>query len=375
MLFSRMEHRMDIRTTATGRPHGLRSLILALSLVLSAGFVSAQSGGVELNPSHPDEYVVQKGDTLWDIAGRFLKDPWFWPEIWQVNQQIENPHLIYPGDLLSLVYVDGEPRLQLSRGGAGASTTLTGDSQRLSPRVREEDLNNAISTIPFSVIEAFLTGGLVLDKREAESLPYVVALRNGLVAGAGKEVYSRDLDASAEVGNDYNLYRIEKELINPDNNRVLGYEMLFVGEGELRQRNKDTDTIFLTDTSREVLRGDRLIRADNLPQMNFFPSQPDRPVDGQVISVIDGVALIGQFQMVIINRGSSDGLTEGSVLKVWQQGETVRDPVAGLIDTKVTLPDNVAGTVMVVKAYPEISYALVMEAQAEMRVYDRVKNP
>ncbi len=367
---------MDIRTTATGRPHGLRSLILALSLVLSAGFVSAQSGGVELNPSHPDEYVVQKGDTLWGIAGRFLKDPWFWPEIWQVNQQIENPHLIYPGDLLSLVYVDGQPRLQLSRGGEAASITLTGDSQRLSPQIREEDLNNAISTIPFSVIEAFLSGGLVIAKREAEALPYVVALRDGLVAGAGKEVYSRGLDTSAEPGSDYNLYRIEKELVNPDNNRVLGYEMLFVGEGELRQRNEDTDTIFLTDTSREVLRGDRLIRADNLPQMNFFPSQPEQAVNGQVISVIDGVSLIGQFQVVIINRGSDDGLTEGSVLKVWQQGETVRDPVAtGIIDAKVTLPDNVAGTVMVVKAYPEISYALVMEAQAEMRVYDRVKNP
>ena len=94
---------MDIRTTETGRPHGLRSLLLAFLLVLSAGFVNAQSSGVELNPAHPDEYVVQRGDTLWDISGRFLSNPWFWPEIWQINQQIENPHLIYPGDILSLV--------------------------------------------------------------------------------------------------------------------------------------------------------------------------------------------------------------------------------------------------------------------------------
>jgi hypothetical protein len=204
----------------------------------------------------------------------------------------------------------------------------------------------------------------------------VVALRDGLIAGSGSEVYTRELDRSATVGTEYNLYRIEKELVDPEYNKVLGYEMLLVGEGELRSRNDETDTIFLTDTTREVLRGDRLIRANNIPQMNFFPSQPAELVNGQVISVIDGVSLIGQFQMVIINRGTDHSLTEGNVLQVWQKGETVRDPVAtGVIDTKVTLPDNVAGTVMVVKAYPEISYALVMEAQAEMRVLDRVKSP
>jgi hypothetical protein len=365
---------MDIRTTETGRPQGLRSLFLAFLLVLSAGFASAQSGGVELNPSHPDEYVVQRGDTLWDISGRFLSDPWFWPEIWQINQQIENPHLIYPGDILSLVYVDGQPQLQLNRGGTG--NVVSGGSERLSPRVREEDMNGAISSIPFSVIEAFLSGGLVIDKKEAERLPYVVALRDGLIAGAGNEVYARNMPEDLTLGDGYNLYRIEKELVDPDDNRVLGYEMLLVGEGELRARNEDTDTVFLTDTTREVLRGDRLLPADTYPQMNFFPSQPDQNIDGRVISVIDGVSLIGQFQMVILNRGTDHGLTEGNVLKVWQNGETVRDPVATRItNAKVTLPDNVAGTVMVVNAYPEISYALVMEAQAEMRVSDRIKSP
>lgn len=366
---------MDIRTTETGRPRGLRSLLLVFLLVLSAGFVSAQSGGVELNPSHPNEYVVRKGDTLWDISGRFLRDPWYWPEIWQVNQQIENPHLIYPGDILSLVYVDGQPRLQLTRGDSGGRV-LTGDSQRLSPTIRTEDLHGAISTIPFSVIEAFLSGSLVIDKNEAESLPYVVALRDGLIAGAGNEVYLRNMDDDVAVGSNYNLYRVGKKLIDPDDNDLLGYEMLFVGEGELRARNDETDTLFLTDTSREVLRGDRVLPADSIPPMNFYPSRPAQQISGQVISVIDGMSLIGQFQLVILNRGTDHGLADGNVLKVWQTGAKVRDTIAtGLIDGKVTLPDNVAGTVMVVKSYPEISYALVMEARAEMRVFDRVKNP
>ncbi len=363
---------MDIRMTGTGRPQGLRSLFFTLSLVLSAGFVSAQSGGVELNPAHPDEYVVQKGDTLWDISGRFLKDPWFWPEIWQVNQQIENPHLIFPGDILSLVYIDGQPRLQLNRGGAITS----GDSARLSPQIRAQSLEDAIPTIPFSVIEAFLTGGRVLGKKEAEALPHVVALRDGLVAGAGDEVYARNMSDDAQVGTAWSLYRIEDELINPENNEKLGVEMLYVGNGELRSRNEETDTLFLTDTSREVLRGDRVLPADQMARMNFFPSAPDQNIDGLVLSVVDGVSLIGQYQMVIINRGANDGLKVGNVLKVWQTGETVRDPVAsGLINEKVTLPDNVAGNVMVVKAYPKISYALVMEAISEMRVYDKVRNP
>jgi hypothetical protein len=364
---------MDIRMTGSGRPHGLRALFLVFLLVLATGYVAAQSGGVELNPSHPDQYVVQKGDTLWDISARFLKDPWYWPEIWQVNQQIENPHLIFPGDLLTLVYIDGQPRLQLSR---GEGTVTSGGSERLSPRVRSQSLVDAIPTIPYSVIEAFMTGGLVLDKDAAESLPYVVALRDGLVAGAGDEVYARFMGSAAAVGNEYSLYRIADELVDPDSREVLGYEMVYVGDAELRQRNDETDTLFLTDTSREALRGDRIMPSDRSPRMNFFPSAPDGEVNGSVISVIDGVSLIGQYQMVVLNRGTNHGLKEGNTLTVWQTGDSVRDPVSsGLTGRKVRLPDTVAGNVMVVKAYPKISYALVMQAISEMRVNDKVRNP
>ena len=362
---------MDIRMTGSGRAQGLRSLFLVCLLVFSAGFVGAQSGGVELNPAHPDEYVVQSGDTLWDISGRFLKDPWYWPEIWQVNQQIDNPHLIFPGDVLTLVYIDGQPRLQLRRGGSG--TVTSGGSQRLSPRIREESLDNAISTIPFSVVEAFLTGGIVITGDRLSKLPYVVALRDSLVAGAGSEVYTRPLNDAAEIGEPFYLYREDDKLVNPENNEFLGYEMLFVGKGELRERNEQTDTLFLTDTAREGLRGDKVIPVDAFPRMNFFPSAPEGEIDGQVLSVIDGVSLIGQYQTVIINRGTNHGLTEGNVLSIWQAGEVVRDP--GPIGGNVRLPDNPAGTVMIVQAFPKLSYALVMEATAEMHVNDKVRNP
>lgn len=362
---------MDIRMTSTSRPQGLRSLFLVFLLVLSAGFVSAQSGGVELNPAHPDEYVVQRGDTLWDISGRFLNNPWFWPEIWQVNQQIDNPHLIFPGDVLTLVYIDGQPRVQLTRG--DANNVTSGDSQRLSPRIREESLSNAISSIPFSVIEAFLTGGIVIPGDRLKKLPYVVALRDGLVAGAGTEVYTRPLNDDAQIGDTYYLYRQDEKLVNPENNELLGYEMLFVGKGELRSRNDETDTLFLTNTTREGLREDRVIPIDAFPHMNFFPSAPEDNIDGLILSVLDGVSLIGQYQTIIINRGTNHGLSEGNVLSIWQAGETVRDP--GPRGGNVRLPENPAGTVMVVQAYPKISYALVMEATAEMRVLDKVRNP
>jgi hypothetical protein len=362
-LFSRMEHRMDIRMTGTSRPQSLRSLFLVFLLVLSAGFVSAQSGGVELNPAHPDEYVVQRGDTLWDISGRFLNNPWFWPEIWQVNQQVDNPHLIFPGDVLTLIYIDGQPRVQLTRGG----------NQRLSPRIREENLSNAISSIPFSVIDAFLTGGIVIPHDRLKKLPYVVALRDGLIGGAGSEVYTQPLNEGTQIGDDYYLYRQDEKLVNPENNELLGYQMLFVGKGELRSRNDETDTLFLTNTTREALREDRVIPIDSFPRMNFFPSAPKENIDGLVLSVLDGVSLIGQYQTIIINRGTNHGVSEGNVLSIWQAGKTVRDP--GPKGGKIRLPENQEGTVMVVQAYPKISYALVMEATAEMRVLDKVRNP
>jgi hypothetical protein len=343
----------------------LRSALFATLLLIGTS-AAAQSGDtIELNPSHPDRYVVVAGDTLWDISAMFLSEPWYWPEIWYVNPQIDNPHLIYPGDILTLVYVDGKPQLHLQR---GSGTT------RLSPSVRTEDGNNAIPSIPFSVIEPFLRGGMVMDKSEAESLPYIVALRDHMIAGAGHEIYVKDIDDATPDRTNFSVLRLDDELRHPETNKLLGYEIIFVGTAELRATG-DPDTLFLTNTDREARPGDRIRQIDLRLPLNFYPQAPAEQVDGRIIAVVDGLYLAGQYQMVILDVGMAHGLDSGSVLAIWQKGKEIRNTVASSMRKKVVLPDNRAGNVMVVKAYEEVSYALIMEAVSEMRVGDLAINP
>ncbi|HSG63470.1 MAG TPA: LysM peptidoglycan-binding domain-containing protein, partial [Gammaproteobacteria bacterium] len=171
---------------------------------------------VLVNPSHPGRYVVQPGDTLWDIASLFLQDPWYWPEIWQINPQVANPHLIYPGDVLSLAYLDGQPVIQLERGTAVAPTPA--GVTRLSPQVRTEQLEQAIPTIPFETLRAFLSRPTVLEDEQIESLPYVFAQAEGLVGSAGREVYVRG--TTAPTGTVFSLVHLGNELVDPDDNEV-----------------------------------------------------------------------------------------------------------------------------------------------------------
>ena len=237
---------MNTCLSTAGKGMHMRSFVFAALLVMTTGFVAAQSGGVELNPSHPEVYTVKKGDTLWDISNMFLKDPWYWPEIWYVNPQVANPHLIYPGDDLNLVYIDGQPRVQLTRG----------SENRMSPRIREEALDQAITSIAYQDIRPFLSGGMIMDKGEIDDLPYVMALRDHMVAGAGHEVYVTDMPDDSPVGAQYAVLHVDEQLRDPETGKKLGYEVEFVGTGELR-RNGDPATLFLTKTSREATRGTR----------------------------------------------------------------------------------------------------------------------
>jgi len=326
---------------------------------------------VALAPGAPEQYVVQEGDTLWDIASTFLRDPWYWPEVWFLNPQVENPHLIYPGDVLAMLTIDGQQRI----------TTVSGSAYRLSPQARVTPLEEAVQTIPYEDIASFLTKGLVLERDEAEDLPYILATRdNHIIAAAGNQVYVRGTSADAR-GTRYSVVHVDEELVDPDDGRTVGYQAVYVGEGVM-SRGGDPATVALTDTNREALLGDRLIpEAVDIP-LNFFPKAPDTSIDGRIISVVDGVSLIGQYQVVVINRGSRDGLAPGDVLDVFQTGETVRDRFrnaqfmgASSRGEKVKLPDEQAGTVMVFKVYDRIGYGLVMEATSAIKVLDSVKNP
>lgn len=328
---------------------------------------------VPLADNAPNEYVVQAGDTLWDIAATFLKDPWFWPEVWYVNPQIENPHLIYPGDVLALVNIDGQQRI----------TNIRASTYRLSPQARITPLSESITSIPYEEIAAFLSKGLVLEKDQIKDMPYVLAVRGDHMLGAaGNDIYIRG-GAAAPNGTRFSVVKIGDELRDPDDDKVVGYAGVYVGEGSMI-RGGDPATISLHDTNRETNEGDRLLpEAVDIP-LNFFPKAPDSNIDGRIISVVDGVALIGQYQVVVLNRGARDGLAPGDVLSVFQSGVEVRDRYAGNAfassnslfgGEKVTLPDEEAGTIMVFKVYDRIAYGLVMVATSDIHILDAVRNP
>lgn len=329
------------------------------------------SGEIPLNPSHPDEYVVQVGDTLWDIASLFLRDPWYWPEIWHINPQVANPHLIYPGDILRLVYMDGLPKVVAER---------PERSDRISPSIRVEALEEAIPTIPYESISAFLSKPTILSKEQIDSSPYILSAREGhLVAGAGVDVYIRGTKATP--GELFNVIHVGDPLIDPDTDRIVGYEGIYVGVGQIT-RTGDPATLHLLETTREASEGDRLFSQLAETPINFIPRAPSDQVEGQIIEVIDGVYVFGQYQIVVINRGARDGISPGHVLAVYQKGDVVKDPYAqrrgimrSQIPEKVETPEEHAGVMMVFRVYERISYAMIMHATSEMRLHDIVRTP
>jgi LysM repeat protein len=339
----------------------LRLALTAVTAALAIGSLNAFSqSDSPWAGDHPDEYVVKVGDTLWDIAATFLRDPWYWPEIWYINPDIENPHLIYPGDVLALVQVDGEPRL----------TTVRGSAYRLSPQARVTPLTEAITSISYESVAAFLRSGVVLQKDEIDDLPYLLATRGDhLIAAAGNDIYVRG--TSEPAGTRYNVVHIGEPLIDPDDNDLVGYQGNLVGEGSLR-RGGDPATMALIKSTQEAKQGDVLVPVSIDVPLNFFPKAPSTDISGQIISVVGGVTQIGQYQVVVMNRGSNDGLATGDVLTVFQKGEVVRDRVQG---GSIRLPEEPAGTIMVFKVYDEIGYGLVMEATEAIHIHDYVRNP
>lgn len=337
-----------------------------LGLLLAAAISTVVfADTVALNPNHPDRYVVVKGDTLWDISARFLRDPWLWPEVWYVNPQIENPHLIYPGDVISLVYVDGQPQLRLQRG----QRTI-----KLSPQVRREPLERAIPTIPVDAIKQFLTRPLVVEKDELANAPYIVeSADEHLITGAGDRVYVRGIDG--EAYRSYNVVRPGEPYVDPDTGEVLGYEALFLADAQV-QRFGDPATLKVVRSEREAGIGDRLVPViDEEIHTTFYPRAPEGDIDGRIISVVDGVSQIGQYAVVTINRGKREGLEPGHVLRIWQAGETIVDQVSGKKNDKVTLPDEDAGLLLVFRSFDKVSFGLVMEATRPIHVLDKVTKP
>ena len=311
----------------------------------------------------PLRYIVKKGDTLWDIASYFLRDPWLWPEVWYVNPQVRNPHLIFPGDELLLVYADGRPQV----------TRVGGGIERLSPRVRATPLEAAIPAIPIDAIRNFLNGPRLVDRDVLRSAPYIVDfVGEHLLGGRGNPVFVKGMDPAGITS--YQTVREGDAYRDPDDGRVIGIEAIPVGQSEVSQFGKPSIVNMLTSV-REVRIGDRLLPLEaEVFDANFYPHAPDIEIDGSIISVYDGVSQIGQYAIVAMNRGAADGLEPGHVLSVFQAGRRVDDPYGGVFDS-VQLPALNAGTLLVFKTYDQLSYGLVMEAYRPVHVLDKVRNP
>jgi hypothetical protein len=332
-----------------------------------------------INPSAPKSYVVKRGDTLWGIASLFLRDPWLWPEVWYINPQVQNPHLIFPGDTLSLAYgADGRPQIVLTQGGSGA---------RMDPRLRTDPIDGAIPTIPYQAIAAFLSRPSLLTPEQVKDAPYVLAFRDEHeIAGTSNELYIRHLSATSNSR--YSIVHVGDPLRDPDDGKVVGYEGIYTGTALVANTNGDVTKAVLVDSARETLRGDKVMATDNDVPLNFQPMAPSSNVKGQIIAVVDGTDLIGQFQIVAINRGLRDGLANGVVLAVDQRGESVRDTYAnGASFTrqaqdlgtsfahKVKLPDERIATLLVFKTFNRMSYGLVLGATDTIALHDVVRNP
>ncbi len=342
----------------------LRSWLLPVSFIFACCSAWTIAGDVALRADHPDEYVVQRGDTLWDISAKFLEKPWYWPEIWHVNPQVANPHLIYPGDRLRLIWKDGRPMLSLQRG--------TGGTVKLSPQARAIPLDQAIPAIPLDVINSFLNTNRIVDPDELELAPYVLGgADKHVVMGARDTIYARGtLEQDLPV---YAVFRSGNTFIDPDTRELLGYEARGIGLARLEQVEGEVLKLRVTSSREEVRVHDRLLSsAESKVESTFYPRPPDGEVRGKVIAVSSGVTQVGPYNVVTINRGAREGMQVGTVLAIHRSGEMVRDHLAKDV---VQLPSERAGLMMVFRVYDKVSYGLVLKAHRPLAVLDEVRNP
>lgn len=393
----------------------LKQTLAVVAAVLLSAAVGA--GDVELKDGHPDRYVVRKGDTLWGISGRFLKSPWLWPEVWQANPQIENPHLIYPGDVVSLIYVDGQPRLVINHSAAPAGIT--------GPRMRAE-AQDSIKSVPLSHIRQYLERPRLLSREQIETAPYVVSMEEGHLLGMNTMVgYVRGLDAAPgtrfaivrpsmvyrEVPKKYPWSKERKRVADPwsmekfnrrdlgraahylfhdwiyeSKTELLGYEVMEIGTAEV-VAGGDPATINISYVDMEIRRGDLLLPEQRQPfDLEFFPHAMDEvPDNTRVLALSESIAGAGPSQVVVLNRGMADGLSNGTVFALYRPGERIRDEVKaprgdirytlGIGDDKVTLPEEFTGHVMVFRTFDRISYGLIMDAIKPVNVGNIARAP
>lgn len=380
-----------------------------ITLLLICGVSSlACADELQLLEGRPDRYVVVKGDTLWAISGRFLKDPWRWPQIWKMNrEQIKNPHWIYPGDVVVLDTSGDQPELRLLR------ETVT-----LEPGAIEESLQKtAIPPISPSVIGPFLSQPLVVEEKQLEGAPEIVAAPDGrLMVGAGYRAYVSSI--SEGDGANWNIYRPGEPLVDPETQQKLGYEAIYLGDAKIEKYGEPA-TVNVTRSKQEITIKDKLVAAPERLMSGFVPHAPDTDISGRVMSSYGGMAEIGRNTIITLNRGNADGVEEGHVLAVYGSGGMVKPSKEAIAAAKakrenkprdyvnlergddgsvkrdengkvivrvgssadeelpkaIKLPDERIGLVMVFRTFEHVAYALVMQAERPIHVNDVVKTP
>ena len=337
----------------------------------------------DLAPNAPLSHTVQRGDTLWDISKLFLTSPWRWPELWGMNlEQIRNPHLIYPGQVLYLVKKDGRATLQMARPGSG----MPDNTVKLSPHVRSEVLDNgAIASIPLHLIGPFLNEAVVFETDELAGAPRVVATQEGRVLlSRGETAYVR---GELNGVRDFRLFREPKALLDPTTKEVLGYEARYVGTTTFVNPGEDRvgadgkpeivpATFRIQDLRIEAGVGDRLHPVPQTDLTAYAPHAPNQPLDGRVISIYGEALNAGQNQIVALNRGSRDGLERGHVLALWRAGAAATDRTqADGRAEPIRLPDERHGLLFVFRTFERVSYALILTVQQPVRAGDRFTQP
>lgn len=347
--------------------------ITALVFFLASAAMAAPppQGPLTLRQDAPDRYVVVPGDTLWGIAQRYTDSPWRWPELWGMNkEQIQNPHLIYPGAVLLL---------DRARGTLSIAGRAQPGSVKLSPRVRAEAIGKeGIPSIPPSAIEPFLTRPLIVEEDGLDKAPTIIATeQNRVVIAEGHRAYVRGMAGSKEES--WHVYRRGGALVDPDTERVLGYEAIYLGSAQLA-RPGEPATVVLTSAVQEVNTGDKLVVAPRAQAVNYAPHAPSVHISGRVMSIYGGTGKVGEagpLQIVTINRGRADGIEMGHVLALYSRGGTVRDVTKARNDpeAQIELPDERAGLLFVFRVFERVSYGLIMQVTRPIRALDVVRTP
>lgn len=336
----------------------LTAIFLLGSLSVQA---EARKDQLQLREGYPKEYVVEKGDTLWDISNRFLKTPWRWPDLWRMNPEISNPHLIYPGDHLKVVWVDGQPTLMLERG-------IT----RLYPKAKVTSLEQAIPAISLKDVVGFLSRNRVVSENLLSSAPYVLGGKNDrLISGAGDRVYARGTLENDDFKQA--VYRVGDRYLDPKTGVFLGQELVRVADVRVFSNENDLITLDIERSDKEVRQLDRILAIESGRITSVFYPQP-APLDleAEVLSILGGVNDGGQFNVIAINAGEREDLEPGSVMLIKRRGEYMTDPVTL---EKIYLPAERSGIVMVFKVFERVSYGLIMQSDNVVSIGDMVVSP